>query len=74
MLRRLVDRLLRRRDDRPAEAAAPRDYAQEREDYRDAQMSDEDRAWGAASQQRDRENRDRRRPTRGGNAHPVAFR
>jgi len=57
MLRRLVDRLRRRPDDEPAEAAAHRDYAQERDDYRDAQMSDEDKAWGAASQQRDRERR-----------------
>ena len=59
MLRRLVDRLRRRQDDEPAGAPAPRDYAQEREDYRDAQMSDEDKAWGAASQQRDRDRRER---------------
>ena len=57
MLRRLVDRLRRRQDDEPAEVSADRDYAQEREDYRDARMSDEDKAWGAASQQRDRERR-----------------
>ena len=60
MLRRLVDRLRRRRpDDRLADAPAPRDYAQERDDYRRAQMSEEDAAWGAASQQRDRERRER---------------
>ena len=63
MLRRLVDRLRpRRADDRPAEAPAPRDYAQERDDRRQAQMSEEDRAWGAASQQRDREKRERDQP------------
>ena len=59
MLRRLVDRLRRRREDDPAGASEPRDYAQERQDYRDTQMSDEDKAWGAASQQRDRERRER---------------
>ena len=59
MLRRLVDRLRRRQDDRPAAVSADRDYAQEREDYRDARMSDEDKAWGAASRQRDRDRRER---------------
>ena len=60
MLRRLVDRLRRRRnDDWPADAPAQRDYAQEREDHRLAQLSEEDKAWAAASQQRDRENRAR---------------
>ena len=63
MLRRLVDLVRRRRtDDRPADAPAHRDYAQEREGRRLAQMSEEDRTWGAASQQRDRENRERDRP------------
>ena len=62
MLRRLVDRLRRRPADRPAGAPAPRDYAQERDDYRDAQMSEEDAAWGAASQQRDRERREGDQP------------
>jgi hypothetical protein len=63
MLRRLMDLVRRpRTDDRPADATADRDYAQEREDRRDAQMSDEDKAWAAASQQRDRENRERNQP------------
>ena len=62
MLRRLVDRFRRRQDARPAEASGHRDYAQERDDYRDAQMSDEDKAWGAASQQRDRDRRERDQP------------
>jgi hypothetical protein len=60
MLRRLVDRLTgRSTDDQPAAAPAPRDYAQEREDRSNAQLSDEDRAWGEASRERDRENRAR---------------
>jgi hypothetical protein len=60
MLRRLLDRLRGRdQETQGATPAAPRDYTQEREDHRQAQMSDEDRAWGAASQQRDRENRER---------------
>ena len=62
MLRRLVDRLRRRPDARPAEASAHRDHAQERDDYRNARMSDEDKAWGAASQQRDRDRRERDQP------------
>ena len=62
MLRRLVDRLRpRRNDDQPADAAH-RDHAQEREDRRVGQMSEEDRAWEAASQQRDRESRERNQP------------
>ena len=65
MLRRLVDRLRRRTDDRPADAPVDRDYVQEREDRRQGQMSDEDRAWGAASQQRDRDNRERNQPPPG---------
>ena len=63
MLRRLMDRLRpRRTDDRPADASAPRDYAQEREDHRLGQMSEEDRAWGAASQQRNREKQEQNQP------------
>ena len=63
VLRRLLDRLRRRPDDdRPAAAPADRDYAQEREERRLAQMSEEDRAWGAASQQRDRDTRERDQP------------
>ena len=63
MLRRFVNRLRRpRRDDQPADAPASRDYAQEREDRHLAQMSEEDRAWEAASQQRDRDNRERNQP------------
>jgi len=62
MLRRLMDQIRRRPAEPPADAPAHRDYAQEREDRRDAQMSDEDRAWGEASQQRDRENRERSQP------------
>jgi hypothetical protein len=59
MLRRLTS-LLRRPpvNDEPATPAAPRDYAQEREDRRTSQLSDEDKAWGAASQQRELENRE----------------
>lgn len=63
MLSRLVDRLRRRRqDDRPAETPTHRDYEQEREDHRSGQLSEEDRAWGEASQQRDREKRERDQP------------
>ena len=60
MLRRLIDRLRRRgTDDRPAAEPAARDYAREREDSRQARLSDEDRAWQEASLQRDRERRER---------------
>jgi len=63
MLRRLLDRFRRRPEaDRPPEAPVPRDYARERADQRRAQMSDEDRAWEQASQQRARERRDRDEP------------
>lgn len=63
MLRRLVDRLRRRsQDDRPAAAPADRDYVQDREDHRRAQLSEEDQAWGDASLQRDREKRERDLP------------
>ncbi|MDP8974304.1 MAG: hypothetical protein M3N45_14335 [Actinomycetota bacterium] len=59
MLRRLVDRLRRRpNDDQPADAPVHRDYVQEREEARLADMSEEDRAWGAASQQRERDTRE----------------
>jgi hypothetical protein len=61
MLRRLMDRL-RGRDEQPAEAPVPRDYTQEREDRREAQLSEEDRAWGAAAQQRDQASRERDQP------------
>jgi hypothetical protein len=66
MLRRLMDRFRRRPEAIPTDAPAPRDYAQEREDHRSAQMSGEDKAWGEASRQRDRENRarDQTPPTR----------
>lgn len=56
MLRRLLDLI---RSPKAQQPAAPRDYAQERADRRDAQMSDEDKAWGEASRQRDRANRER---------------
>jgi hypothetical protein len=63
MLRRLMDRLRRRgHDDRPVGAPAPRDFAREREDRRQADLSDEDRAWQEASLQRDRERRARDQP------------
>lgn len=62
MLRRLMDRFRRRTDDQPTAAPADRDYVQEREDRRLAQMSEEDQAWGAASLQRDREARARNQP------------
>ena len=55
MLRRLMDRLRRGTDDRPAAAPAARDYAQEREDSRQTGLSDEDRAWEEASLRRSRE-------------------
>ena len=66
MLRRLIDRLRRRgRDDRPADPPTPRDYAREREDTRQAGLSDEDRAWQEASLQRDRDRRDQGQPPAG---------
>jgi len=59
MLRRLLDLIRRPRTaNQPTATPADRDYVQEREDRRTAQMSDEDKAWGAASSQRDRETRD----------------
>lgn len=66
MLRRLMDRLRgRSADDQPTAAPAARNYAQEREDRSHAQMSDEDRAWGEASRQRDQENRGHDQPAPG---------
>ncbi len=63
MLRSLVDRLRgRSQDDQSAAAPADRDYAQEREDHRRTQMSEEDQAWGAASRQRDRDKREQGQP------------
>ena len=60
MLRRLLDRLRRRgTEGRPAAAPAARDFAQEREDSRQARLSEEDRAWQEASLQRDQERRER---------------
>ena len=59
MLRRLVDRLRRRGNgDRPAGMPVVRDFEQEREDSRQAGLSDEDRAWQETSLQRDRERRE----------------
>ncbi len=67
MLRRLIDRLRRRgRADGPAGASTARDYAQEREDSRQAGLSDEDRAWQEASLQRDQERRERDQSPPGG--------
>lgn len=67
MLRRLMDRLRRRdHDGRPAGvAAAPRDFAQEREDRRQEGLGEEDRAWQEASLQRDRARRERDQPPPG---------
>jgi truncated hemoglobin YjbI len=62
MLRRLMNRFHQRTDDRPIAAPAHRDYVQEREDQRLAQMSEEDQAWGAASLQRDQEAQERNKP------------
>jgi hypothetical protein len=61
MLRRFVDRLRRRSaDEQSAPPPAPRNYAQEREDRRLGQLSEEDKAWGEASRQRDQELREAR--------------
>ena len=66
MLRRLMDRLRRRgTDGRPAGPPVARDFAQEREDSRQASLGDEDRAWQEASLQRDRERRERDQPPPG---------
>ena len=52
----------RRGESQQAAAPAPRDYAQERADDRRAGLSEEDRAWEAASQRRARENQERDQP------------
>jgi hypothetical protein len=60
MLRRLLDLIRRPRTaNQPTATPADRDYAQEREDRRTAQLSDEDKAWGAASAQREQDQRAR---------------
>ena len=46
-----------RDDARPAGDQPPRDYVGERQDARAAGMSEEDRAWEAASRQRERDRR-----------------
>ena len=47
------------RADRPDGGAAAPDFRQDREDARVARMSEEDRAWEAASLRTDRETRER---------------
>ena len=60
MLRRLTALIRRpKAAEQSATLTAPRDYAKEREDLRTSQLSDEDKAWSAASQQRERDNRER---------------
>ncbi len=49
----------RRDHPRPAGDQPPRDYPREREDARTAGMSGEDRAWEAASRQREQDRRER---------------
>ena len=69
MLRRLMDRLRRRdTDDRPVDAPASRDFAQDRQDRRDADMSDEDQAWQEASLRRNREQREQDPSSPGGSS------
>ena len=60
MLRRLLDTLRRR--PAPPVAGAPRsgDYAGDRETKRAGRLSAEDRAWEAASLQRNRDNQNNR--------------
>jgi hypothetical protein len=53
------NRTSRSSDDHRASAPTQRDYAKERADARLARMSEEDRAWEAASLQRDRATRER---------------
>ncbi len=55
MLRRLVNRFRRHQDHPPDDAPPPRDYVHERDAHRHDQLSEEDRAWEAASQQRNRD-------------------
>lgn len=65
MLRRLVELLQGRPAARPpADPPAERDYTQDREDRRVGRLSDEDRAWELASQQRERDARDEKLPPR----------
>ena len=51
-----------RHEDVVVGAASTRDYEQEREDSRVTQMSSEDRAWEAASQQKNREAQEPKAP------------
>jgi hypothetical protein len=62
VLRSIMDRFRRRKVDQPGSPPVDRDYVQERENRRLAQMSEEDQAWSAASLQRDREARERNQP------------
>ena len=57
MFRRLLDTLFGRTKP-PTPAPPSADYAEDRETQRTGQMSQEDRAWEAASQQRNRDNAD----------------
>lgn len=43
-------------------AESTRNYEQEREDSRDSKLSDEDRAWQAASLQKNREIQEQKKP------------
>jgi hypothetical protein len=54
MLRRLMDRFRRDTADGPPPAETPRDYVQEREATRHAELSEADREWEAASRERAR--------------------
>ncbi len=51
------------RDEVVGSASNTRDYVQEREDSHNSRMSDEDRAWQAASLEKNRENQERHPPT-----------
>jgi len=63
MLRRLIELLQRRPAARPpSDPPAERDYTQDREDRRVGRLSDEDRAWELASQQRGRDARAEKTP------------
>jgi hypothetical protein len=63
MLRRLVKLLQGRPAARPpADPPAERDFTRDREDRRVGQLSDEDRAWEVASQQRKLDARDKETP------------
>lgn len=54
-----------RHEDVVVGAASTRNYEQEREDSRNAQMSDEDRAWQSASLEKNRENQQHQAPPSG---------